>query len=116
MFPSTSPSLIHSTLDMHLIVVCLRQLMPPKPGIIRRRPSERAKRRMHPKAEFVVPAGDVIRGIGMALQSQRRLNKRYYGRPVSKATAATGRVKESRAVAEDVLKAVGRTRFTRQKR
>ena len=78
-------------------------------------PSERAKRRIRPKAEFIVPAGDIIWGIDKALQSQRRFDKHCYGRPVSTVTAATGKVKESRAVAEEVPKAVGRTRFTSQK-
>ena len=42
------------------------QTKPPKLCIIRYRPSEGAKRRIRPKVEFVIPAGDVIRGIGKA--------------------------------------------------
>ena len=60
-----------------------------------------------PTAEFVVPAGDVIKGIHKALQPQTRLDKHRYGRRVSTVTAATEEVKESRAVAEEVPKAVG---------
>ena len=52
-----------------------------------------------------IPAGDVIRGIGKALQPQM-LSVKLLGRPVT-VTAATEEVKESRALAEEVPKAVG---------
>ena len=76
-----------------------------KPHIIRRRPPEEAKSGIRPKAEFVISAGDVIRNVDEALQPQRRLVT-LLGRHVT-LTAATEEVKESRALAEEVPKAVG---------
>ena len=67
--------------------------------------AEEAKSGIRPKAEFVISAGDVIRNVDEALQPQRRLVT-LLGRHVT-LTAATEEVKESRALAEEVPKAVG---------